>query len=316
MLHFSHTKEVWTTRKVSTRSFSMQLVVSSSTTKVGAWCLVIWTQPAIRCLLWSTSIRRGSCYYFLAPFVDHTHATYVLISQHDWPLFKNWKIVFLPVRQSNVFDPGLNRKLWSGSSNVKRQETLTPVVAGLHWLCYHIPTPLIHCFLNRGRCSKKTGEESKASNRKPLQSAATNGQKTIAFKKDSTSLDGDETKHLEDKFFGDIAGCKNCESNRTLAGGKRRFCAHIDHKYPLSLNSWCPWQNTKQYFAHVGHSTKTSRFCKLMRFAGKAKGGKLDLEAYETSMKNNLHMADVVSGELLVVFITSLLVYTGFSLMK
>ena len=53
-----------------------------------------------------------------------------------------------------------------------------------------------------------------------------------------------------------------------------------------------------------------------MRFAGKAKGGKLDLEAYETSMKNNLHMADVVSGELLVVFITSLLVYTGFSLMK
>ena len=143
----------------------------------------------------------------------------------------------------------------------------------------------------RGRASKKIQEETKTgSNRKPLNSVDTN-QKTIAFNRDATTLDSNETEYLHERFFGDVNGCKNCKHNQSMTR-KRRFCAHVNHKYPLSLSTWSPWQKSKQHVSEIGHSTKTASFCKLMRFVGKAKD-KHNGEDYEKRMKENFKRADV-----------------------
>ena len=154
-------------------------------------------------------------------------------------------------------------------------------------------------YFSRGKQSSKSSSKSGAkrstSGRNSAKSTTDSNfiQQNIQFKKGNAFLDESESEYLKNEFFGSSEGCHKCQYNQSI-NKHGKFCSHVDFKYPLLLTKWCPWQTSSQGFYLAGHSSRTSKFCKLMGFIEEVKKTSV-VDKYENKMKRNLNEEDVLN---------------------
>ena len=86
---------------------------------------------------------------------------------------------------------------------------------------------------------------------------------------------------LSSKYYGDKDSCKNCKAlQKNLP---KKYCSHLSYKYPLSLCEWKEWQSTSQKHKHIGHSSKTKMFCRIMNTCESLKDNS-EVEKYEKNL--------------------------------